>query len=283
MIIVCRLGIYISIQPYRFLGEYIKSFYLASINDIALEKLRYGRRSHNHGWGFVYIAKRFGNLSLSWYKTSLPIMDRDFENILKNTIPQDADWIAINMHSRLTSREPIDLPNSHPLYVSIPGRFSLWITHNGSVDKEKISRVLGLENLRDLYADSYFLANLIGRNLRSLDDNDIIEAFKSIIDMNITVSSLNLGMLSIDEKTKEISIAILNYMAQEVLNDNNEKEYYNIYIANIDNRTFIAGSSTVMRYLAKIVRMDLRPLANGELMLIKPSEDSLKISDFRLV
>ncbi len=280
---MCRLGIYISVGQYKFLEEYIKSFYLASINDIVLEKLRYGRRSHNHGWGFVYIARRFNNLSLSLYKTSLPIMDRDVETILKNIISLDADWIIINMHSRLTSREPIDILNSHPFYVSIPGKISLWLIHNGSVDKEKISRILGLENVKDLYADSYFLANLIARNLKSLDNKDIVEVFKSLIDMDITKSSLNLGILSIDEKTKEISIAILNYMVQDVLNNNNMREYYNIYIANINNKTFIAGSSTVMWYLTKIAKIAVQPLSNGELIIIKPYENSLEISSFKLL
>ncbi len=280
---MCRLGIYISVGQYKFLEEYIKSFYLASINDIVLEKLRYGRRSHNHGWGFVYIARRFNNLSLSLYKTSLPIMDRDVETILKNIISLDADWIIINMHSRLTSREPIDILNSHPFYVSIPGKISLWLIHNGSVDKEKISRILGLENVKDLYADSYFLANLIARNLKSLDNKDIVEVFKSLIDMDITKSSLNLGILSIDEKTKEISIAILNYMVQDVLYNNNMREYYNIYIANINNKTFIAGSSTVMWYLTKIAKIAVQPLSNGELIIIKPYENSLEISSFKLL
>jgi len=280
---MCRLGIYVSIGQYKFLEEFIRAFYLASINDIALEKLGYGRRSHNHGWGFIYIAKRFNNISLSWYKTSLPIMDRDVETILKNTISLDADWIAINIHSRLTLREPIDVLNSHPFYVSIPGKISLWLIHNGSVDKEKISRILGLENIKDLYADSYFLANLIAKNLNSLNNNDIVEVFRSLIDMNITTSALNLGILSIDERTKEISIAILNYMVKDVLDDNNRREYYNIYIANIDSKTFIAGSSTVMWYLTKIAKIAIQPLSNGELVIVKPYENSLEVSSFRLL
>ena len=80
--------------------------------------------------------------------------------------PKHFDRLSLIPHGRLTSSEPIDVLSSHPFYVSIPGRLSLWLAHNGVLDKARLARELSMEGLVDAHADSYFLAHRLGPKRR---------------------------------------------------------------------------------------------------------------------
>ena len=196
---MCRIALYAAVGSPKGLGELVESFVEASLNDFVLRSYRGERRSHNHGWGFAYVQGLLGDLSFMHFKTSLPIPCA--REVL--VIPKHFDWLSLILHSRLTSREPIDVLSSHPFYVSIPGRLSLWLAHNGALDKARLAKELSMEGLVDAYADSYFLAHWLARNVEKPSTDQLEKAIRRLIELGVVETSLNFVALILGEREKE--------------------------------------------------------------------------------
>jgi len=194
---MCRTALYVAVSSPKGFEELVESFVEASLNDFVLHSYRRGR-SHNHGWGFAYIQGLFGDLSVMHFKTSLPIPCA--REVL--AIPKRFNWLSLILHSRLTASEPVDVLSSHPFYVSIPGRLSLWLAHNGSVDKVELARELSMEALVDMYADSYFLTHWLAKNIEEPSVSRLVKAAEKLIELNAVKTSLNFVALVLDEKKK---------------------------------------------------------------------------------
>ncbi len=273
---MCRIALYVAVGGPKGFGELVESFAEASLNDFVLRSYRRERRSHNHGWGFAYVQGLLGDLSFMHFKTSLPIPCAREVMV----IPKHFDWLSLILHSRLTSREPIDVMSSHPFYVSIPGKLSLWLAHNGAVNKEKLAEGLSMEALADVYTDSYFLARWLAENLKGPSADQFEEAVRELIELDVVETSLNLVALILDEKEKRVLSVALNYVCAKSLD---VYDYYRLYRVLVGEKALAVASSTVALYAKKLYGYEISPLENGEMLFASPQEDGVAVVSRRLV
>jgi len=270
---MCRLLLYVFKGGSTFWDKVIDSFYFASTNDTILWELT-GKKSHNHGWG--YVIYRFSNNKafLSYYKTSTPIGD-DVEgiNLLKNFGELTSKAQMLIMHSRLTGeREVKNLENTHPYMEHVPGKFTLWLAHNGRVSKVNLAREVGLENYLRQYSDTYFLTKYLARKIPMLaNKRDILYVLKEIIDKGYVVSALNVVALIIFSDEKVYGFA-LNYIAPEV---SQREEYYRLYMISLGDNEKIVASSTFTKYFRN---GEFKGLNNGDVVFFKLANGELSFS-----
>ncbi|MEM4789741.1 MAG: class II glutamine amidotransferase [Ignisphaera sp.] len=272
---MCRIALYASAEDVKYIKHISRCFKLSSLNDFVLDRYRRGRRTHTHGWGYAYIYSSFGELGLSLYKTSLPIA---VDGITKPLIPNHFDWILMILHSRLTTEEPIDVLNSHPYYFHKPGKVSIWLAHNGALDKEKLAKDLGMENLVRRYSDSYFLTQWLGENISSTDLKSIVgvvkETINRILDLGALRSALNFVTIVLDEIEKKALGLSVNYVAEDYMN---LFEYYTLYKVGIGSKTYTIASSTVALYLNELYGFKVEPIDNHTIILIHPGKENIEV------
>ena len=274
---MCRIALYTSLGSSRGLREFIESFIEASVNDFVLDSYRRGRRAHNHGWGYAYIYRVFNDLGVMHFRTSLPITSASRRAI---SIPRRFNWLSMIIHSRLTSAEPIDLLSSHPFHTAIPGRLSIWLVHNGAVDKGALAREMSMDNLTDMYADSYFLTQWIARNLEKPGIEHLEKVVRGLIELGITRTSLNFIALILDEKEKNVFSIALNYVCGKGLE---MYDYYKLHRIHIDERALAVASATVALYMNSFYGYEIEPLENGEALFIIPQKGRVEVISRKLV
>lgn len=273
---MCRIALYTSTGDRHSLRELLKCFRLGSTNDFVLDSYRRGHRVHGHGWGIAYVYELFNAMGFMLYKTSLPIS----ANIISSLpIPRYFDWILMILHSRLTSKEPIDLLNTHPHYFNRPGEISIWLVHNGSVDKQIIAKELGMPQLINKYSDSYFLTQFIGKNLIEPTKESVIDTIKSVIELNIVKSALNIAAIVLDENNKRAIGLAVNYVDEKAMDMFN---YYRLYKMDIESNLVIIASSTVALYMNKFSKFDIKPLDNKTIVFIHPDKGGIDVEIYKL-
>uniref|UniRef100_A0A7J2U4I5 Glutamine amidotransferase type-2 domain-containing protein n=1 Tax=Ignisphaera aggregans TaxID=334771 RepID=A0A7J2U4I5_9CREN len=270
---MCRIGLYATLNELNSFREFLYSFVEGSANDFVLDSIKKGRRSHNHGWGYAYVYKYLNDLGVMFYKTSAPITSNMPRKIV--SLPKHFNWLVMLMHSRLTSGEPIDVSNSHPYHVHIPGKLSLWLAHNGSVKKDFIARELSMLGIVNMYSDTYFLSQWIATNISKPDINAFEDAIKHLIDLNIVETSLNLVAIVMDENNKRVFGAAVNYVVGKGLET---YDYYKLYKVVVDRKTIIIASSTISLYMQRIFGFNVSELENRELVFVEPIDNELNIT-----
>ncbi|MEM1527037.1 MAG: class II glutamine amidotransferase [Ignisphaera sp.] len=272
---MCRVALYASAEDPGYLRYISRCFRLSSLNDFVLDRYRRGHRAHTHGWGYAYVYSSFNELGLSLYKTSLPITA---DGINMPLIPRHFDWIFMILHSRLTTEKSIDVLNSHPYYFHQPGKISIWLAHNGSLDKEKLAKDLNMESLTKNYSDSYFLTQWLGRNISSMDIEDFRSIIKDIVnkiaELGILKSALNFVAIVLDELEKKVLGLAINYIAEDYMN---LFDYYTLYKADIGRKSVAIVSSTVALYLNKLYGFKAEPLSNRTIVIMYPHRESIEV------
>jgi len=267
---MCRIAIYTSLEDESKIKQLYKCFRLGTLYDFVLDRYRRGRRSHNHGWGYAYIYGFQNDMGYSMFKTSLPILSDG----MRLAVPRYFDWILMIIHSRLTSGEPIDVVNAHPYSFSRVGRFSMWFVHNGSIDKEKLSKDIGLENFVKDYSDSFILTQWLGMNIKTLDSKDIVEVLYRIIDLGIVKSALNIAAIVLDEMQKKVLGVAVNYVTKESAD---LYDYYSLHIVEMGSRTMVIASSTIALYLNKFYKYKTKVLDNGTVVILYPTREEIEL------
>lgn len=269
---LCRIALYASVKELKNFKEFLRCFRLGSVSDFILNTYRKGHRSHMHGWGFAYIYSVSNDMGCMYFRTSIPIA---FDNSMAVTAtPRYFDWILMVLHSRLTFEEPVDVMNSHPHHFSRVGEFSIWLAHNGSVDKEKIAKELGLTDIVRRYSDSYFLTQWIGRNMGGLNSKDIVDTIRSIVDLGVVRTSLNLVAIILDEIKRRVIGLALNFVAEESMD---MLEYYRLYKVGIGNESVAIASSTIAAYLNKLYGISIEPLDNSTIVFVYPRKEGIDL------
>lgn len=276
---MCRILHFVGIGKTGNLIKVVKGFKLATQHDVVLDRVRRGRRSHNHGWGAAYAFMKFDEMGFAHYKTSLPLLDEDVRRFVKG-IPTDIQWIHMIMHSRLTSSEPINVFNSHPFHISIPGKLSLWFAHNGSVNKNLLARELGLEGLVNSYADSFFVAYWIAKNVDRIDVESLAKTMGRIIEIGAVETSLNSVGIIVDEASNRVVSFSLNYITGE---GEKNRDYYQLLRIEASEGSVVIASSTVGYYLEKLFGWIGKPLDNGEMDFIEVREGSIEMRRTRTI
>lgn len=268
---MCRLALYASTKSCHGFEELLECFRLGSLNDFVLDSYRRGRRVHPHGWGYAYVYQMLNDMGFAFYKTSLPIFS---DVIIAPEMSKYFDWIVFILHSRLTSGEPIDVLNSHPYYFNRLGEISIWLAHNGALDKGKIVEKLSAKQLAERYSDSYFLTQFIGKNITTSTKENIIEVLNNIIELNVVESSLNIVAIILDEVKKEVIGLAVNYVAEKAIN---MFDYYRLYRVDVGGSTVVITSSTIALYLNKLYNFAVEPLDNNTVVFVHPRKDTIDI------
>lgn len=266
---MCRIALYASSENGEKIKQLIECFKLGTLYDFVLDKHRRGRRAHVHGWGYAYVYELSNDMGYSMYKTSLPMT----VDGIKISLPRYFDWILMIIHSRLTGGEPIDVVNSHPYYFHIPGGVSLWLVHNGSVDKEKLAKEIRMENLIKVYSDSYMLTQWFGKNIKGTSTKDLVEVVHNIIDLGVVKSALNFAAIIYNEIEKNVVGLAVNYVIKDYMD---MYDYYALYNIWIGDKTVVISSSTTALYLSRIYGYKAELMDNGTITIVRPRKDRVE-------
>lgn len=196
------------------------------LKEAARNDVYYNSISHSDGWGSVVLTRD----KIIHYRDVNPIYTQDFPAFTLN------EEMIVVVHARqATDKNLVSSVFSHP-YIETNERYIYYLVHNGSVDKERLGKELGVNPER--MVDSELLLKYI--SLKG-DSEKEIERLKEY-----TKSSLNFILLKI-ERNRKASLYVINYYNTEHIKSKriNEK-YYALYYVNREGSAVY--SSTVGYY-----------------------------------
>ncbi len=243
------------------LKDLLKSFIKASEEDPYLYSLTEKReKSHNDGWGYVLVTLGTEDPSIIHYKTKTPVF-RDEKGLkqLMDLIEEDNGIVTGLIHSRKASKgNQTTLIDVHPYHETSIDGSELWLAHNGSIDKQKISDGNNLER-----SDSYYLL----KHLSSFKKSDIPLELKRLAKTTTVKGGYNLGILAVSSYSTDLMITVYNPRYEN-------KAYYNylkMYEIRGDNSLFVV-SSTIHDYYRNYYEghaIDITEIENGKLIIVE--------------
>lgn len=215
---MCRMFAYLGSSP-RKVEELLDCLKKSAEKDVYLNN-----SSHPDGWGFVLLTKD----KIFHYRSANPIFNEEFPINLKS------EEMMLIVHARqATDKSLVGSQFSHP-YVESNEKAIYYFAHNGSVDKEALSKILNINSVRMVDSElalKYIINGDIFGNIHSLK--------------KFTKSSLNMFLLEI-ERNGNASLYYMNYVNRNYLQSKNISDiYYKMYI---DNENGIAVYSSTINY-----------------------------------
>lgn len=274
---MCRIALYASSGAGSGFEKLVECFVRGSLEDFMLKGFARGRGAHVHGWGYAYVYGSPNGMGIGFYRTSEPI---SYERVGHLAIPKPFDWAIAVLHSRLASDGPINVFNSHPHHFRGSGA-SLWLAHNGFVDKYAIAYELGAEEKEvERYSDSYFLTQWIGRSVRGAHRDGFKDAVREAVKRGFVISSLNLVAVVVDEFEERVMGVAVNYVSEDYAH---AFEYYRLYTVSFGVNELAITSSTVALYLSNAHGLRVEPLDNGVIVFVYPLSNGVKVDVERLL
>jgi len=213
--------------------------------------------SHKDGWGRLNIAvNKEGKFKIEMNKSVIPIYN-DYSKLFKNIDDQDSLKIEI-IHARAASLgTPVNIFSTHPVESITKLGYQVYVNHNGSVEKRKLLRILGInENTTyaKLHNDTYFLTKYIASKISEEINQELI---KDIV--KFTKTALNISITLIKEK--EVQIMVGSFY--KLINKPKErKNYYKMY-ASINENLKIYASSTLIDFYKPKINLEWKEIPNG--------------------
>jgi len=238
--------------------ELLKALEKSSAKDPHLERITRGRKfSHGDGWGFTIVAyDRDANVKHVTYRSLNPIYEE--AEVLDNTINnfiKHCKIVAGILHTRAAGKgEPINILSTHPYHMELNDGSSLWFAHNGSVDKNVLSKTLNMEDLKDKLSDSYFAASYISSKWSA---KGIIDILRDLIEYTRTA----LNTISLVLSSDNVKIVSTCYYTGRV-----NEEYYRMYLVSGEGVKAVASSTLVDYYLDR-ERYNIMTLRNREILM----------------
>ncbi|MFP3260909.1 MAG: class II glutamine amidotransferase [Sulfolobus sp.] len=163
---------------------------------------------HGDGWGIVAIDSE----GIIYYRSKNPIYTE--ANLLTSLIGKLKGEFKVIIHARQASdKSLVSSYYSHP-YMDYNDKFIIYLAHNGSIDKDKLSSSLGIDASK--MVDSELALKYI--LLKGLDSVKELESY--------TQTALNLFLLVIRRGKDPISAKLYYYNYYKKLGD----EYYKLYV-----------------------------------------------------
>ncbi|WP_218258186.1 class II glutamine amidotransferase [Saccharolobus shibatae] len=174
----------------------------ASLNDPLANE------THGDGWGIVAITSN----NLIHYRSHLPIFkDENLEKIL-NLLDGE---MKVIIHARQASDKKLVSPYySHPYLESTP-KSTLFLAHNGTVDKYKLGSMLGIDLTHMVDSE------LVAKYLATYDVKEVVKL------QDFTQSALNLLIMEINRIDRSSTIYFYNYYRKDRIT--RKEEYYKLY------------------------------------------------------
>ncbi len=184
--------------------------------------------SHKDGWGYVAFSITVDNKinKTLYYRSTDPIFV-DNEGIYKLIdFIRESDKVLILMHSRAISIGSLNIFNTHP-YHYVGKNYSLWFAHNGTMLKDDLIKVLGMENSdTEKISDSYLLGLFLYRKIKELTEKEIVESYREA--SKYTKTAMN--TISIFFKPDEMILMVTcSYLNHKIRNDPKRIDYYKLY------------------------------------------------------
>ncbi len=248
--------------------ELIDAFYRASRDDPYLASITGGDGRHCHGYGFVLAARTSGGWMLSYERfdaaNDLGVGEEscrvNLEELGKacsriKRVVSSADQVVLVLHSRRAGRqEPRGVQHAHPYHYCMGlrgGAVDIFLAHNGSVDKESLARIVGLDP--SSYTDSNILLLWMASQIRyGVSFKEAIISAKSYtkpgrgLDLAILTISPGLGL----------DLYLVGYVAPEP--DDKRRRYYETFIVRSDD--IIAMVSSTIKDYASSLGLDFKSL-----------------------
>jgi len=238
---MCRLA-FIYSEDQEITKKIINAMIESSRNDKYKVAIGWGP-SHGDGWGVIAfsLAQRNKVEKTYSYITVTPIYDDTYGTMNLLEFLSKQNRIALSIHSRFTSSGIVDVFNTHPIMINGEGRdFTLWIAHNGTMNKELLAKELGLEPLHEV-SDTYYLGLYIHRNIKELEINELINTLKQAsIYTKPAMNTINM----FNSLRKGLHTVVTCYLNDELKQKRQYIDYYKLYLLKAD-KTIAITSSTI--------------------------------------
>ncbi|RLG80744.1 MAG: hypothetical protein DRO40_10730, partial [Thermoprotei archaeon] len=238
---MCRLA-FIYSENQEFTKKIIDAVIESSRNDKYKVAIGAGP-SHGDGWGVIAFSLDHKNKVEKAYNyaTITPIYDDTHGTMSLQNFLSKENRIALAIHSRFVSSGIVDIFNTHPIIVNGEGRdFTLWIAHNGTMNKELLAKELGLEPIHEV-TDTYYLGLYVFRNIKDLEINELVSTFKQASKYTKTAMNTINMFYSI---RKGLHTVVTCYLNDELKQKRQYIDYYKLYLLKAD-KTIAITSSTI--------------------------------------
>ena len=214
--------------------------------------------SHGDGWGWALIYLDDQRSALYLGRSTLPIYKDLSINAPRSVFISPGGRSVLMVHARAASRGmPINIFSTHPVEALTSKGYRLFLIHNGSVDKEELLKILGIDagsDIAKIYNDTYFLAQYMAKMiLEEIDDKILSEAAR------LTRTALNIGMVLVKGQEAWVAAGSL-YKASERYEE--KKNYYKIYKGETEDLV-IYSSSTLVDFYKPSINIEWKELPNG--------------------
>lgn len=274
---MCRFIIfYAKRRSFTTLKNIFKALISSSKNDPYLFSIS-NFKSHNHGWGYIIVCFNKEETKIFHGKSLKPIYYDPIANYNYILEPLSTSSTCFGMiHVRLASRkEPINIFSTQPFFLNLENLGYMWFIHNGSVDKNIIAKILGKEELMEIYSDSYFASMLIAK--KYMNNRNIVKAIKDCI--KYVKTAFNIGIILMNEG--KLTIIAMKYLVPERETINKYSNYYKLYYISKDEFKAVV-SSTIIDFYLKEEKILSEAFRNGEIRLWEYDISSDKLMETML-
>ena len=197
------------------------------------DDFRANRGSHDSGWGGVWYSEK----DQRYYRTTTPI----FEDPKATQFFEKDDPIVGISHARLKAEgEPVRGPyDSHPFEAHF-GDELVYLTHNGHIDKHKLSEKAGAEDvskLNDSEVFTFLLERVEGKSTKERLEN----AINYVREIGAMKGALNLMVMSIIRGGKKNIYYHCDYL------DETKELYYSLYTLRENEDTAVMSSTVAYK------------------------------------
>ncbi len=237
--------------------ELVSNVYNELLNGIikAAKRDQYGAKlfsrkdfCHKDGWGIVRIVLDDKNISVFHYKSLKPIYKDPIaiNQYISYKNNYSGDSLIIDfIHARAASRGTrLNILSTQPINAVTRLGDSLYLIHNGSVNKQQLLNELSIPNKSEHAkegSDSYFLAQYIAQNISDTLNLNHIRMVKSYVD-----TALNLGVIHLKNQCAYVVMGSYFKVRREKAEEC--RNYYKLYKYFDDRGLIIFSSSTIIDF-----------------------------------
>ncbi len=247
---------------------FIEAFAESARSDPYLAEVTGGKdESHDDGWGYVVV----GPSSRTVYKSLRPVFeDVRGRQYLKEVL--DDEWFLAVLHARKAARgQPVSLENVHPMCVHSAMYGLICVSHNGTVDKDKLAELIEERDKKERLNDTYFLAALLARS------SDLVSSLREMIVGRYVKTAANLGIMIPD--LRAMGVVVYNVFGEKSMT---RERYYRVYRIRGEGYVMYSSSTLVDHYMPEARRVEVRSMPLGNYVEIRRVEGGFEERSYTL-
>ncbi len=182
------------------------------------------------------------------------------------------------IHARAASRDmPVNIFSTHPAEAMADKGYRLILIHNGTVDKNKLLEILGVDrdsHVAKIYNDTYFLLRYMVKMISEEISGEILRKAAEL-----TRTALNIGMALIKEQEAWIAVGSLYKTPDKHIERRN---YYKICRGDTEDLV-IYSSSTPIDFYRPEMNSTWRELPNGHFEIYRIGENKIEMRGLEII